>query len=75
VFLFTTSKVLSAWWWLMLFIPALGRQRQLNLSWRPAWSKEFRNSQGYTKKSCLEKQKQNKTEKQKQKQNPKLIFP
>jgi hypothetical protein len=31
-----------------------------SLSSRPAWSTEFQDSQGYTEKPCLEKQKQTK---------------
>jgi hypothetical protein len=29
------------------------------LSWRPAWSTEFQDSQGYTEKPCLKKSKKN----------------
>jgi hypothetical protein len=53
----------------MPLIPALRRQRQVDF-WvqdQPGLQSEFQDSQGYTKKPCLEKQnktKQNKTNKQ-----------
>jgi hypothetical protein len=53
-------------WWRMPLIPALGRQRQVDfrVQGQPGLQSEFQDSQGYTEKSCLEKQKtkkQNKT--------------
>jgi hypothetical protein len=49
----------------MPFIPALGRQRQADFGVRgqPGLQSEFQDSQDYTEKPCLEKQKQ-KTKKQ-----------
>jgi hypothetical protein len=46
----------------MPLIPALGRQRQADF-WvpgQPGLQNEFQDSQGYTEKPCLEKQKQKK---------------
>jgi hypothetical protein len=45
----------------MPLIPALGRQRQVDL-WvggQPGLQSEFQDSQGYTEKPCLEKPKNN----------------
>jgi hypothetical protein len=44
----------------MPLIPALGRQRQADFWVRgqPGLQSEFQDSQGYTEKTCLEKQKQ-----------------
>jgi hypothetical protein len=46
-------------WWHMPLIPALGRQRQANFwVWgQPGLQSEFQDSQGYTEKPCLQKQK------------------
>jgi hypothetical protein len=46
----------------MPLIPALGRQRQVDFWVRgqPGLQSEFQDSQGYTEKPCLEKQKTNK---------------
>jgi hypothetical protein len=46
-------------------IPALGRQRQADFWVRgqPGLQSEFQDSQDYTEKPCLEKQKQNKKKK------------
>lgn len=41
------SAILAEWWWSTLLIPEQSKQRQANLS--------FHDSQGYTRKSCLEK--------------------
>ena len=53
-------------------IPALGRQRQADflVQGQPGLQREFQDSQGYTEKPCLEKQKENK-EKQ---NNPKFLY-
>jgi hypothetical protein len=46
-------------WWHPPLIPALGRQRQADFWVRgqPGLQSEFQDSQGYTEKPCLEKQK------------------
>jgi hypothetical protein len=46
----------------MPLIPALGRQRQADfwVQGQPGLQSEFQDSQGYTEKPCLEKQKTNK---------------
>jgi hypothetical protein len=46
-------------WWCMPLIPALGRQRQVDLwVWgQPGLQSEFQDSQGYTEKPCLGKKK------------------
>jgi hypothetical protein len=61
-------------WWRMPLIPALGRQRQADFLVRgqPGLQSEFQDSQGYTEKPCLEKQKQNK--KQNLKKSSKEFF-
>jgi hypothetical protein len=43
------------------------RGRQISVNWRLAWSTEFRDIQGYTKKPCLDNKqtKQNKTKQNK----------
>ena len=56
-------------WWHMLLIPALGRQRQVNL-WvqgQPSLPSEFQDSQGYTEKPCLKQKQKQKTKNKKQK--------
>jgi hypothetical protein len=55
-------------WWHTPLIPALGRQRQAYFWVRgqPGLQSEFQDSQGYTEKLCLEK---NKQQQQQQKQN------
>jgi hypothetical protein len=53
-------------WWRIPLIPALGRQRQVDFWVRgqPGLQSElFKDSQGYTEKPCLEKQKQKQTSK------------
>jgi hypothetical protein len=54
----------------MPLIPALGRQKQVDF-WvlgQPGLQSEFQDSQGYTEKACLEKQKtKNKKQKTKKK--------
>jgi hypothetical protein len=57
-------------WWRTPLISALGRQKQVDFWVRgqPGLQSEFQDSQGYTEKPCLEKQKQ------KQKNNPTIIF-
>jgi hypothetical protein len=49
-------------WWRTPLIPALGRQRQVDLWVRgqPGLQSEFQDSQGYTEKPCLEKPKKKK---------------
>jgi hypothetical protein len=51
--------ILRRAWWLTPLIPALGRQRQADFWVRgqPGLQSEFQDSQGYTEKPCLEKQK------------------
>jgi hypothetical protein len=53
---------LSQAWWRTPLIPALGRQRQADfwVQGQPGLQSEFQDSQGYTEKPCLEKQKQKK---------------
>jgi hypothetical protein len=48
-------------WWCTPLIPALGRQRQVDFRVRgqPGLQSEFQDSQGYTEKPYLEKQKTN----------------
>jgi hypothetical protein len=55
--------------WHTPLIPALGRQRQVDFWVRghPGLQSEFQDSQGYTEKPCLEKQK-TKQNKQKKKE-------
>jgi hypothetical protein len=57
----------SGQWWRTPLIPALGRQRQVDFWVRgqPGLQSEFQDSQGYTEKPCLEKQKNKKPNKQK----------
>jgi hypothetical protein len=45
------------WWWCTPLIPALGLQRQADflVGGQPGLQSEFQDSQGYTEKSCLEK--------------------
>jgi hypothetical protein len=67
------KKAKYSWaWGRTPLIPALGKQRQ-PLFWvqgQPSLQSEFQDSQGYTEKPCLEKQKTKKQkQKQKQKQN------
>jgi hypothetical protein len=62
------KSVVSWAWWHTPLIPALGRQRQVDFWVRdqPGLQSEFQDSQGYTEKPCLEKNKPNKqTNKQK----------
>jgi hypothetical protein len=56
------SKERAGWWWCMPLIPALGRQRQADFWVRgqPGLQSEFQDSQGYTEKPCLKKQKKTK---------------
>jgi hypothetical protein len=58
-------------WWRTPLIPALGRQRQADFWVRgqPGLQSEFQDSQSYTEKPCLEKQKQK--QKQQQRNNNK----
>jgi hypothetical protein len=61
-------------------IPALGRQRQMDfcVPGQPGLQSEFQDSQGYTEKPCLKKQKQKKTKQNKKKtnnNNKKNLFP
>jgi hypothetical protein len=55
-------KMLSRAWWHTPLIPALGRQRQEDfwVQGQPGLQSEFQDSQGYTEKPCLEKQKKKK---------------
>jgi hypothetical protein len=50
---------LAGRWWGTPLIPALGRQRQADFWVRgqPGLQSEFQDSQGYTEKPCLEKNK------------------
>jgi hypothetical protein len=50
-------------WWRTPLVPALGRQRQVDLWVRgqPGLQSEFQDNQGYTEKPCLEKTKTKKT--------------
>jgi hypothetical protein len=52
-------------------IPALGRQRQADFSVRgqPGLQSEFQDSQAYTEKPCLEKNKKQKKQQQQKKTN------
>jgi hypothetical protein len=59
------KRILSWVWWRMPLIPALGRQKQADF-WvpgQPGLQSEFQDSQSYTEKPCLEKQKQKKKKK------------
>jgi hypothetical protein len=49
------STCCSQAWWHMPLVPALGRQRQVDLCVRgqPGLQSEFQDSQGYTEKPCL----------------------
>jgi hypothetical protein len=53
------SETLARQQWQMPLIPALGRQRQVDfcVQGQPHLQSEFKDSQGYTEKPCLEKQK------------------
>jgi len=59
-------------WWRTPLIPALGRQRQADFWVRgqPGLQSEFQDSQGYTEKPCLEKQKTKTKTKTKTKKRP-----
>lgn len=49
----------ARWWWYMLFFTAFGggKDRQISVCLRPAWSKQqFLDSQGYLEKSSFKKQ-------------------
>jgi hypothetical protein len=63
-------------WWRMPLIPALGRQRQADFWVRgqPGLQSEFQDSQGYTEKPCLEKQKKKGGGKEMCRQNPLVIW-
>jgi hypothetical protein len=56
---------MSRAWWRSPLIPALGRQRQVDLwVWgQPGLQSEFQDSQGYTEKLGLEKPKKEKEKK------------
>jgi hypothetical protein len=56
---FTLLKNVSWAWWHTSLIPALGRQSQADFwFWgQPGLQSEFQDSQGYTEKPCLKKQK------------------
>ena len=60
---------LSQAWWRTPLIPALGRQRQADFWVRgqPDLQSELQDSQGYTEKPCLEKNKNKNKTKQKKK--------
>jgi hypothetical protein len=60
----------------MPLIPALGRQRQADfwVGGQPVLQSEFQDSQGYTEKPCLEKQKTNKQTNKKQKKGHRQEF-
>jgi hypothetical protein len=51
-------------WWHTPLIPALGRQRQVDFCVRgqPGLQSEFQDSQGYTEKPCLEKERERERE-------------
>jgi hypothetical protein len=55
----TKTKRPAEQWWRTCLIPALGRQRQVDFwVWgQPGLHSEFQDSQGYTEKPCLKKQK------------------
>jgi hypothetical protein len=57
-------------WWGTPIILALGRQRQVNFLVRgqPGLQSEFQDSQGYTEKFCLEKNKNKNKQTKKQKE-------
>jgi hypothetical protein len=52
----------QVWWWRTPLTPALGRQRQADFGVRgqSGLQSKFQDSQGYTEKPCLKKQKTNK---------------
>jgi hypothetical protein len=59
------KRVNVSWaWWSTPLVPALGRQRQADFWVRgqPGLQSEFQDSQGYTEKPCLKKQKQKQNE-------------
>ena len=59
------NNIESRAWWGTPLVPALGRQRQADF-WvpgQPGLQSEFQDSQGYTEKPCLEKQKKTKQKK------------
>ena len=60
IFYWSFKKITSWAWWRTPLIPALGRQKQVDF-WvpgQPGLQSEFQDSQGYTEKPCLEKNKQ-----------------
>jgi hypothetical protein len=67
--LHNNKKTQGREWWRKPLIPALRRQRQANFWVRgqPGLQSEFQDSQGYTEKPCLEKNKQTKKNPKKKK--------
>jgi hypothetical protein len=63
-------------WWCTPVIPALGRQRQADFCIRgqPGLQSEFQDSQDYTEKPCLEKQKNKTKTKKNQIRNEEVYF-
>jgi hypothetical protein len=63
------SHTLAGQWWCTTLIPALGRQRQVDLWVRdqPGLQSELQDSQGYTEKPCLKKTKTKNKQTNKQK--------
>jgi hypothetical protein len=69
----------TSWvWWRTPLIPALGRQRQRQADFwvwgQPGLQSEFQDSQGYTEKPCLKKNKKQKTKKQNKKEFRKMAL-
>jgi hypothetical protein len=63
-------------WWRTPLIPVLGRHRQADFwVWgQPGLQSEFQDSQGYTKKPCVEEKEKKKRKEKKRKEKKRKIY-